>query len=149
MAVPSGMKDAIVVPVFKKKDKKDCQNYRGISLISSISKVMFAIVKKRIQPARERNAREQQAGFSPGRGCADQLFCVRQVFERRLRSGQNFVVIFIDFAAAFDSVHRDSLWKLLAFDGIPPKLTRLIRSYCDGARLQGESLQSGVTSLCD
>ena len=43
-------------------------------------------------------------------------------------------MIFIDFAAAFDSVHRDSLWKLLAVDGIPPKLTRLIRSYYDGAR---------------
>ena len=65
--------------------------------------------QKKIQPARERNAREQQAGFRPGRGCADQLFCIRQVFELRLRSGQNFVVIFIDFAAAFDSVHRDSL----------------------------------------
>ncbi len=39
------------------------------------------------------------------------------------------VMCFVDFASAFDSVDRDSLWQIMAVDGMPPKLSRLIKAY--------------------
>ncbi len=36
---------------------------------------------------------------------------------------------FVDFASAFDSVDRDSLWRIMAADGMLPKLLGLIKAY--------------------
>jgi len=63
----------------------------------------------------------------------DQIFSLRQVFERRIRSGQKFVAIFIDFAVAFESVHRESMWKTMLVDGIPTKIVNILRNYYEGA----------------
>ncbi len=36
---------------------------------------------------------------------------------------------FVDFAPSFDSVDRDSLWRIMVANGMPPKLLRLIKAY--------------------
>ena len=43
----------IIYPVHKKSDKMDCQNYRGISLVSVIYKVFAKILAKRLSPFTE------------------------------------------------------------------------------------------------
>ncbi len=43
---------------------------------------------------------------------------------------------FVDFASAFDSVDRDSLWRIMAADGIPPKLLRLIKAYYSSTKMK-------------
>jgi len=66
-------------------------------------------------------------------GCVDQIFCLHQVFERRIRSDQKFVAIFIDFSAAFDSVHHESMWKAMLVDGISAKMVKILCNYYEGA----------------
>jgi len=44
-----------------------------------------------------------------------------------------FVAIFINFSAAFDSMHRVSMWKAMLVDGIPAKIVNILRSYDEGA----------------
>jgi hypothetical protein len=121
-AIPQDWKDAVVVPLYKKGSKTDCGNYRGISLLSIAGKLLTSIIRERISALYEVNLREEQAGFRTGRVCTDQIFNLRQVFERRLRHGRPFGALFVDFAAAFDSVHRESLWAALRSIGIPTKL---------------------------
>ncbi len=43
---------------------------------------------------------------------------------------------FVDFASAFDFVDRDSLWQIMAADGIPPKLLRLIKAYYSSTKMK-------------
>ncbi len=43
---------------------------------------------------------------------------------------------FVDFASAFDSVDRDSLWRIMAADGMPPKLVRLIQVYYSSTKMK-------------
>jgi len=43
----------IICPLHKKGDKTDCQNYRGISLLSVIYKVFAKILAKRLSPYAE------------------------------------------------------------------------------------------------
>jgi hypothetical protein len=131
--IPNTWKRAIVVPIFKKGDSQECKNYRGISLLSILGKVFMRIIQQRVQKRREQAAREEQAGFRPGRGCCDQIFTLRQLMEERIRCGKPLIVVFIDFAAAFDSVHRPSLWKALAAEGIPVKLIRLLQQVYNGS----------------
>lgn len=111
----------------------DCSNYRGISLLSIAGKILSSIIRARMNDVYEANLKEEQAGFRQGRGCADQVFNLRQVFERQLRNGRDFGALFIDFAAAFDSLHRDSLWAALLSAGMPAKLVRILKAmYADG-----------------
>ncbi len=46
------------------------------------------------------------------------------------------VMCFVDFASAFDSVDRDSLWHIIAVDGMPPKLLKLIKAYYSSTNMK-------------
>ena len=146
--VPQDFKDAVIVPVFKKGNKSDLSNYRGISLLSIAGKVLTTIIRMRISDHYEKTIRKQQAGFRKGKGCVDQIFSIRQCIERRLRFGQSTIITFIDFAAAFDSVHRDSMWKILQKCGIPqPIIDILINMYSNAS--SKVRTEDGVSSPFD
>jgi len=53
----------IICPIHKKSDKTDCQNYRGISLLSVIYKVFAKILAKRLSPYSEQIIGDYQCGF--------------------------------------------------------------------------------------
>jgi exonuclease III len=157
MCVPEDFRNSVIVPVFKKGSKRDCTNYRGISLLSTPGKVLTSIIRSRLRERYEFILRDQQAGFRSGRGCADQIFVMRQCVERRLRHGQPTVMVFIDFAAAFDSVHRESLWSVLRKCGVPELLVQILRDMYSNAqscvRANGSlstpfEIQTGVRQGC-
>ncbi len=116
-AVPNNWSEAVLLPLFKKGDKRICSNYRGISLIDAAAKVYGIILVKRFQFERDQRTRPNQSGFRPGRGCTDQM---HNLLEQRWSFQQVTVMCFVDFASAFDSVDRDSLWRIMAADGMPP-----------------------------
>ena len=89
---------------------KKCKNWRGITLMSVVSKVMGRIVIDRIRTGVESKLRKKQAGFRPGRGTTEQIFIFRNIIEQSIEWQSSLCVNFIDFEKAFDSVHRDSLW---------------------------------------
>ncbi|KAI2665221.1 hypothetical protein H4Q32_021443 [Labeo rohita] len=80
------------------------------------SKVFCRILLKRVDSAIDHKLREEQAGFRRGRRCTDQVFALRNIT----------LYIFINFTKAFDSVHRENLWKILRAHGIPPKIIQFI-----------------------
>ncbi len=51
----------------------------------------------------------------------------------------------VDFASAFDSVDRDSLWRIMEADGMPPKLLRLIKAYYSSSKMK--VMASGSDSM--
>jgi hypothetical protein len=131
---PRQWRDCLILPLYKNKgDPSVTSNHRGIALLALAGKVYTAILHDRISSTYERNCRENQAGFRSGRGCAEQIFVARQVVERRYAYNRRTILTFVDFKAAFDSVHRASLWKVLQSNGIPNKIISLISDlYRDG-----------------
>nr|VZI31577.1 unnamed protein product [Spirometra erinaceieuropaei] len=127
--VPDDWGLGILVPILKKGDKARCENYRGISLIDVAAKIFAIVLLRRFQPVRDSRTRPNQAGFRAGRGCADQIFTLRHILEFRHSYQQPTAVCFVDFAAAFDSVHRESLWRIMALDGVPAKIIAMIKAY--------------------
>ena len=81
--VPQSWKDALIVVIYKKGDKTQCGNYRGISLISHAGKVLLKIVQHRLSDHLEKKGLlpEAQSGFRPGRSTTDMLFVARRVME--------------------------------------------------------------------
>ena len=134
--VPLRWRKAVIVPIHKKGDNRECKNYRGISLLSIVGKVFMKIIQSRLQNHREQTSREEQAGFRPGRGCCDQIFAIRQLMEKRTRYGKRTVIVFIDFKSAFDCVHWPALWRTLETEHVPLKVITLLQTAYNGSTSQ-------------
>ena len=68
---PQAWKDAQLVTLFKKGDRRLCGNYRGISLLSIPGKVFARILLNRLTTHAESFLPEAQCGFRPNRGTVD------------------------------------------------------------------------------
>ena len=73
--VPAQCREGLIVNLFKKGDKEDAGNYRGITLLSVVGKVLCKILNdKLVQHLNERQALyEKQAGFRKKRSCVDKV----------------------------------------------------------------------------
>ena len=73
--------------------------------------------------------RKEQAGFRKERGCTDQIFSKRKITEQCTEWLRQVYINFVDFEKAFDSIHRDSLWRILRAYGIPLCIVQIIKSF--------------------
>lgn len=111
----------------KKGDLKNLDNWRGIMLIESPSKILSSIIANRIQEQiLEPEGLEEQNGFMRQRGCCDGIFTVKMALQKRHEHGLSTWAVFVDLIKAFDSVPREGLFSVLKKMGIPPKMLKLI-----------------------
>ena len=99
---PADWGKAIIVPIHKKKDKRDCNNYRGISLLSLPGKVYTSILRQRLKRYIEEIVAEEQTGFRAGRGTMDQLFVIRQLAEKYFEKNKTYFVFQLLSLKVFD-----------------------------------------------
>ena len=119
---PVDWKNGIIIPLPKKGDLTECNNWRGITLLSVPNKVFARILLNRMKDAVDKLLQNQQAGFRPGRSCMDQIFSLRQIIEKVTEGHLPIIVNFVHFRKAFDCVHRPALWTILEQYGIPQKI---------------------------
>ena len=127
--IPTEWNKGTIIRIPKKGARSDCNNWRGITLLSIPSKILAKIIIKRISDAVDSLLRNEQAGFRPGRGCTDQIFALRNIIEQCSEWQRQLYINFIDFEKAFDSIHRDSLWKIVRSYGVPQHLIQLIKGF--------------------
>jgi hypothetical protein len=145
--MPQNWKDANIVPIFKKGSRKDCGNYRGISLLSVAGKIMARVILNRIEKyICTRILPETQCGFRSNRSTIDMVFSLRQIQEKCIEQNMELYVVFIDFTKAFDTVPREALWSVLKKFGCTDKVVNLMRALHDGMQakvVQGKDISSG------
>ena len=130
--VPSDWCNAVIVPIPKKGDLLECDNWRGISMLEVVGKILPRVIQDRLQEIVEEEVLESQCGFRKRRGCVDMIFVVRQLAERVVEHCTKHFILFIDFQKAYDSVPRKALWIVLETYGVPERVISLIRSFHDG-----------------
>ena len=106
---------------WRKNDKMDLANYRGISLLSLASKVFCTIIQTRIQKKTEETLSESKGGFRAGRSSVDQLFSLRQLAEKFTEIGSPNYCCYIKYQKVFDTVWQEGLWKAMEHLGYPSK----------------------------
>ncbi|KAK7940110.1 hypothetical protein WMY93_003436 [Mugilogobius chulae] len=132
--VPLDWQTGVVVPLFKKGDRRVCSNYRGITLLSLPGKVYSRVLERRLRPIVEPRIQEEQCGFRPGRGTLDQLYTLHRVLEGSWEFAQPVHMCFVDLEKAFDRVPRGVLWGVLREYGVRGPLLRAVRSLYDRSR---------------
>ena len=156
--VPQDMRDAKIITLYKNKgDRSDCNNCRGISLLSIVGKVFARVVLARLQVLAERIYLESQCGFRAERSTVDMIFSVRQLQEKCREQRMPLYIAFIDLTKAFDLVSRKGLFQLLKKIGCPPQLPSITASFHDDMKgtisYDGEAsepfpMHSGVRQGC-
>ncbi|XP_045477944.1 uncharacterized protein LOC123683087 [Harmonia axyridis] len=69
--VPKEWKTAYISSIYKKGDKNQCANYRGISVTSTFSRIYGRILRDLIEIEYSAEEEEEQSGFRAGRSCTD------------------------------------------------------------------------------
>lgn len=103
---PAAFKKAVVCPIFKAGDKKNPTNYRPISLLSTISKILEKLVKIRVTRylEKEQLLSKNQFGFRDGRSTEDAVLMLTNKITSYLDCGDKCIGIFLDLQKAFDTV---------------------------------------------
>ena len=131
--IPLDWRKGIIVPIWKGKgDRQDCTNYRGITLLSVPGKVLAHILLSRIRPHLLQTQRPAQSGFTPKKSTVDRILALRILVERRLEFRQRVFAAYVDLKKAFDSVHREALWRIMEHRGIPAGIVALLASLYSG-----------------
>jgi len=146
--VPRDWSDAVLIPIPKKGDLSSCDNWRGISLLEVVGKVMAKILQGRLQQLAETELPESQCGFRTGRGCSDMTFTLRQLVEKSIEHRSKQFITFVDLQKAYDSIPRKALWRALEKLGVPNSVVNLVKSFHDGMKAQlsinGELLEEKI-----
>ena len=115
--VPFEWKEANIIQLFKKGSRNKSENYRPVSLMSVICKLLERLIKDHMVDflVRHKLLNSSQHGFLKVGSCLTNLLCFFEEIIKWIDEGSPVDIIFLDFQKAFDKVpHQRLLLKLKA-----------------------------------
>ena len=132
--IPAQWKEHHIRPVFKSGDKSLIKNYRPISLLCILSKVLERIVYDQVMDHINYLFTPHQFGFLPGRSALQQLIIYINSLLEAKQHNKQMDVVYMDFRKAFDSVSHHKLLTKLRCIGIQGNLLLWFQSYLSSRR---------------
>ena len=129
--VPQKMKIAKIIPIFKKGQKEIVNNYRPISLLTSISKILERLVYKRTLRflVNCKILSNFQFGFRQKHSTTHALLAFIDKVAHAIDDVSHTIGVFLDFSKAFDTIDHDILLYKLSHYGIRGKALDWFRDY--------------------
>lgn len=126
----------IIFPIHKKGNLDEVSNYRGITFMNCIGKLMIGMINCRIVDwlNRYQILNEYQAGFRKGYSTVDNIFNLSAIINIKLHDNKKVYAFFVDFKAAFDRVPRGLLIYKLHEIGLSSKITRFVEKIYENTR---------------
>ena len=128
-SVPQEWKTHIIIPIHKSNDRSLVNNYRPISLLSNISKVLERLIFNNISKFVFQSISPVQFGFIQGRSTTQQLLSFLSFIYEAISHGHQTDVVYLDFRKAFDMVQHSRLLTKLWKVGICGNLWKWFKSY--------------------
>jgi hypothetical protein len=128
---PESAKIALLVPIHKKGDTREVSNYRPISLLTTLSKILEKLMKARLVDFLERFRilSENQFGFRNGKNTEGAIMRLTHFISQNLDNGKKCIGVFMDLAKAFDTVPHHRLLQKLNRVGVRGRLNDWFGSY--------------------
>jgi hypothetical protein len=131
---PAKLKQCRVIPIFKAGDQLDCDNYRPISLLSSISKILEKIVAEKLIHHLTSNdlLYVHQYGFLPKKSTEHNLMQILNYITTALNDSMFCIGVFLDLRKAFDVCSHSILLEKLKKMGIQDIAHSWFKNYLSG-----------------
>ena len=148
--VPSEWKQAKVVPLFKSGNKDDLDNYRPISILPILSKILEKAVFHQLHSYRSKNSllSPYQSGFRASHSTQFAITFLIDKIRGRMDKGLLTGAMFIDLKKAFDTVPHDGLLNKLFRYGIQDQPLSWFESYLTN-RTQSVSIENHLSSAAN
>ena len=131
--MPEEWRHSTIIPLYKNKgDAQNCNNYRGIKLLSHTMKLWERVIESRLRATI--GISDNQFGFRPGRSTMEAIHLLRSLIGCYRDRKRDLHMVFIDLEKAYDRVPRDVLWRCLERRGVPVEYMRVIRDMYEGVR---------------
>ena len=127
--IPDSFLQLIMCSIFKKGDKRICENQRGITLMSHLCKIFTLMLTKRANGYCENIniLPESQCAFRSNRSTVDMIFTAKLLQQTCREKEIALYLAFLDITKAYDSVDRETMWKILQIIGFPPKMLSIFK----------------------
>lgn len=130
---PDALKVARVLPIFKGRNTRMCDNYRPISILCGLDKIFEQVMQKRLQSFLEQEnfLCQTQFGFRRGSGTTNACLEAVDYIHRELDKKNVRIVsgLSLDLTKAFDSISHKILLRKLYTIGIRGLAHKLFESY--------------------
>ena len=144
-----------MTPIHKDADSANPSNYRPISVLPVLSKVMEKMVFKQVYAYLSENnlLNKYQHGFRPGHSTQTALISLTDDIAKHVDEGYVVAIITLDLEKAFDLISFDILLKKLEYFGFDTGVVRWFEDYfyereqltvVNGNRSTSQTVQSGV-----
>jgi len=110
VTIPSTWLQSSITCLYKKGLRTLPENYRGLSIIATLSKLISMVFIQRIRPIYETIIMPNQYGFRKNRSTNDAIYILRHILEKEKRP---LYLCFIDLKAAYDWIPREALFRVL------------------------------------
>ena len=118
--VSNQWKVAYISFIHKRRDKKTCQNFKGLSIIASTGRLHGRALRGRIE--KHIKDMDEQRDFRPGKSYTANEFCIKQLI------GKTVHLVFVDIKKAYDSVPTNRLRYAMEKNGINHKYINAARN---------------------
>lgn len=117
---PDSLKMSKVVPIFKKGEKCEINNYRPISVLPSLSKIYERVMYNQLVEHLQNNQLfdDEQHGFRKGKSVKTALMEFSETIVDTIDKGDKAIGIFMDLSKAFDSISHETLLNKLKLLGL-------------------------------
>jgi hypothetical protein len=118
-------KTNIVIPIFKKGERINPENDRGINLLNTHLKLTTAVIAEKL--VKIVHLEDEQQGFRRGRSCTDAIFVVRLLAEKAMEFNRPAFFCCIDIEKAFDKIRLKHVLSILENQSTPTGIINIIR----------------------
>ena len=146
---PDEMKLADVVPLYKNQNRSECTNYRPISLLLTLSKLLEKVVYSRIYTYLEKHEKlyVSQYGFREGHSCKNAVSELVSKVVKGQQEGFYTLALFLDLSKAFDSLEHKVLLKKLERYGLRGTINNWFASYLQNRKMRVKCTTSSTGKL--
>lgn len=130
-----GVNSSFITLIPKKKNPIDLSEFRPISLVSSIYKVLAKVLSRRIRQVLPKLTGEVQTAFLSGRCILDGVLIANEVVDWWRKSKKKGIILKLDFEKAYDSVNWEFLLSMMENFGFGDKWVGWIRSCITTSRI--------------